>query len=64
MRILSCPEHLSLKVPNVEFDFDVLSVDSRHCLTDTVKSNFTLGTHLHAMIRTLALGFDLSVHLC
>ena len=58
MRILSCPEHLSLKVPNVKFDDDVLSVGSRHCLTDTLKSNFTFGTHLHAMIRTHHFDFD------
>ena len=46
-----CPEHLSLKVPNAEFNFD-LSVDSRHCLIDTLKSNLMLETHLPAMIRT------------
>ena len=52
------PEHLSLKVPNIKFDFDV-SVDSRHCLTDTLMSNLTLGTHLHAMIRTHHFDFDI-----
>ena len=52
------PKHLSLKVPNIKFDVDV-SVDSRHCLTETSKSSSTLGTHLHTMM----LGFDLSVHL-
>ena len=51
------PEHLLLKVPNVKFDFDV-SVDSRHCLTDTLKSNSTLGTHLHAMIRAHHFDFE------
>ena len=35
------PEHLSLKVPNVKFDFDV-SVDSMQLQTDTSKSNFML----------------------
>ena len=30
-------------VPSVEFDFDVC-VDSRQCLTDTLKLNSTLGT--------------------
>ena len=30
-------------VPNVKFNFDVC-VESRHCLTDTSKSNSTLGT--------------------
>ena len=58
--------HISLKVPNIEFNFDV---SVRHCLlsTHTWKLNLTLGTHLHAMIRTyhfdLALGFDPSVFL-
>ena len=43
--------HTSLKVPNVEFNFDV---SVRHCLlsTHTSKLNSTLGTHLDAMIRT------------
>ena len=60
-------EHLPLKVPDVEFDFDV---SVRPCLlsTHTTKLNLTLGTHLHAMISThhcySMLGFDLSVHLC
>ena len=35
------PEHLSLKVPNVKFDFDV-SVDSIQLQTDTSKSNSML----------------------
>ena len=35
------PEHLSLKVPNVKFDFDV-SVDSIQVQTDTSKSNLML----------------------
>ena len=49
--------HLSLKVPNVELDFDV---SVRHCLlsTHTSKSNSILGTHLHAMIRTHHFDFD------
>ena len=55
---LFCLEHLSLKVLNVEFDYNV-SVDSRHCLTDTLKSNSTLGSHLHAMVRTHHFDFDI-----
>ena len=45
------PEHLSLKVPNIKFDFDV---SVRQCLlsTDTLKSNLPLNTHLHAIIRS------------
>ena len=41
--------HMSLKVPNIEFDLDV---SVWHCLlsTHTLKLNSTLGTHLHAMI--------------
>ena len=46
-----------IKVANVKFDFDV-SVDSRHFLTDTSKSNSTFGTHLHTMIRTHHFDFD------
>ena len=42
-----------------EIIFDV-SVDSRQCLTDTSKSNSTLGTHLHAMIRTRHFDFNVS----
>ena len=43
---------IPLKVPNVKFDFDV-SVDSIQMLTDTLKSNSTLGTQLHpTIIRT------------
>ena len=53
-----CPEHLTLKVPNVEFDFD-LSADNRLCQTDRSKLNSMLGTHLHALIRTRH--FDLDV---
>ena len=30
-------------MPNIEFDFDAC-VDSRNCLTDTSRSNSTLGT--------------------
>ena len=52
-----CLEHLLLKVPNVKFDFNV-SVDSRHFLADTSKSNSSLGTHLHAMMRTHHFDFD------
>ena len=50
--------HISLKVPNVEFDFDV---SVRHCLlsTHTAKLNLTLGSHLHAMIRTHHCDFDI-----
>ena len=50
--------HISLKVPNVEFNFDV---SVRHCLLSThaSKSNLTLGTHLHDMIRTHH--FDLDI---
>ena len=54
--------HTSLEVPNVQFIFDV-SVDSRNCLTDILKSNSTLGTHFHAMIRTHHSDFDLSVQI-
>ena len=43
-------EHFSLKVPNVEFDFNV-SVRQCWLSTDTSKLNLTLSTHLHAMIR-------------
>ena len=39
--ILKGPEHLSLKVPNVEFDFDV-SVDGIQLQTDTSKLNSML----------------------
>ena len=41
--------HMSLKVPNVEFNVDVYVW---HCLlsTLTLKLNSTLGTHLHAII--------------
>ena len=50
--------HISLKVPNVEFNFDV---SVRHCLLSahTLKSNLMLGTHLHAMIRTHHFDFDI-----
>ena len=50
--------YLSLKVPNVKFDFDV-SVS--HCLlsTHTSKLNSTLGTHFHAMIRTHHFDYDI-----
>ena len=53
--------HISLKVPNVEFNFNV---SVRHCLlsTHTLKSNSMFGTHLHAMIRTHH--FDFDVRLC
>ena len=44
---------ISLKVPNVKFNFDCLL--SIHLS----KSNLTLGTHLHAMIRTHH--FDLDI---
>ena len=39
------PGQIPLKVPNVEFDFNV-SVDSIQLLTDTSKSNSTLGSKL------------------
>ena len=50
-------EHLPLKVPTVQFDFDI---SVRHYLlsTHTSKSNLTLGTHLHALIRTHHIDFD------
>ena len=50
--------HISLKVPNVKFDFDV---SVRHCLLSThaSKSNSTLGSHLHAMIRTHHFDYDI-----
>ena len=50
--------YLSLKVPNVKFDFDV---SVRHCLqsTHTSKLNLTFGTHLHALIRTHHFDFDI-----
>ena len=50
--------HISLKVPKVEFDFDV---SVWHCLlsTHTSKSKSILGTHLHAMIRTHHFDFDI-----
>ena len=49
--------HSPLKVPNVEFNFDV---SVRHCLLSmhTLKLNLKLGTHLHAMIRTHHFDFD------
>ena len=49
--------HLPLKVPNVEFDFDV---SVRQCLLSThaSKSNATLGTQLQAMIRTHHFDFN------
>ena len=43
---------LSLKVPNVEFDFDV-SVSNCMLSTYTSKSKSTIGTHLHTIIRPL-----------
>ena len=48
---------ISLKVRNIEFNFDVYN---RHCLlsTHTSKSNLMLGTHLHAIIRTHHFDFD------
>ena len=51
-------ESLPLKVPNIEFNFNV---SVRQCLlpTHTLKSNLMLGTHLHAMIRTHH--FDLDI---
>ena len=50
--------HISLKVPNVQLDFDV---SVRHCLLSThkLKTNLMLGTHLHALIRTHH--FDLDI---
>ena len=50
--------HTSLKVPKVEFDF---GASVRHCLlsTHTSKLNLTLGTHLHAMIRTHHFDYDI-----
>ena len=47
-------------VPNIEFDFNV---SVRHCLlsTYTSKSNLTLATHLHAMIRTYHFDFDIRI---
>ena len=47
-----------MKVPNVEFDFDV---SVRHCLplTHTSKLNLTLGTRLRAMMRTHHFDFDI-----
>ena len=46
-----------VKVPNVKFNFDV---SVRHCLlsTHTSKSNLTLGTHLHALMRTHNFDFN------
>ena len=45
------PEHVSLKVPNIEFDFDG-SVDCAQGRTVTLKSNLMQITHLHAVIMT------------
>ena len=45
------PGQIPLKVPNVEFDFDE-SVVRVQWQTVTSKSNLTLSTHLHAMVRT------------
>ena len=42
---LKPPAQIPLKVPNVEFNFHV-SVDSIQLLTDTSKSNLTLGSKL------------------
>ena len=55
---LSASGYLSLKVSMVKIDFD-LSV--RYCQLKTCisKSNLTLGTHLHSMIR--AHHFDLDI---
>ena len=52
---------IPLKVPKVEFNFDV-SVDGIQMLTDTSKSNSTLGTQLQAIackdsFSTSTLGF-------
>ena len=58
--------HFPLKVPNVEFNFNV---SVRHFLLSahTLKLNLTLGNNLHAMlgliILILTLSFDLTVHL-
>ena len=49
--IIGPPGQIPLKVPNVEFNFDV-SVDRVQWQTVTLKSNLTLSTHLHAIIRT------------
>ena len=51
---------ISLKVPNVEFNF---GVSVRHSLLSahTSKSNSMLGTNLYAMIRTHHFDFDLRV---
>ena len=50
--------HISLKLPNVKFDFDV---SVRHCLlsTHTLKLCSTLGTHLHTMKRTHHFDFEI-----
>ena len=50
-----CTFAISLKVPYVKFDFDV---SVRNCLLST-QSYSTLGTHLHAMIRTHHFDFDI-----
>ena len=57
MHFLNDQRHISLREHNVEFDFDE---SVRLCLlsTHTLKSNSTLGTHLHAMIRTHHFDFD------
>ena len=50
--------HISLRVPYIKFNFNVFV---RHCLqsTHTSKLNLTLGTHLHAVIRTHHFDFDI-----
>ena len=49
--VLQKGSQIPLKVPNIEFDFHA-SVDSIQMLTDSSKSNLTLGTQLHAIIGT------------
>ena len=49
--------HISLKVPNLKFDFNV-SVKNFLLSTHTSESNLTLGTHLLGMIRTQHFDFD------
>ena len=55
---IECSEQISLKVPKVDFDFDVC-VDSILFLINTYIEN--LPSHLHAMIRTHH--FDFVVYL-
>ena len=50
--------HISLKVPKVEFNLDV-SVWHSLLSTHTLKSNLTLCTNLHAMLRTHHFDFNI-----